>query len=450
MKYIQYSLLLFFLLAVTSCKKYLDAKADNSLVTPSKISDLQGILDDNYIMNLNTPGFGETSSDDYFISVPDYYSLGDIDRKAYTWRLTDYTYGNDWNASYSAVYNSNYCIENIEKIKTALPDVAKWNNVKGSALFFRAYYFLNLVWEYGKAYDDQSSASDLGIVLRLGSDFNVKSARATVKESYGQVIADIRAAIPLLPDHPSHVMRPSKAAGYGLLARAFLTMRKYDSAYKYSDLSLNIKNDLLDYNSSKVNASGAIPFLPFNPEIIFYTTQTGNYTAKGQPYALIDSTLYESYQSNDLRKKIFFFPNNGFHSFKGHYSGSANIFFSGLATDEMFLIRAECSARKGNIADAMDDLNKLLINRWDAGTFLPLAASTRQDALDMILAERRKELTQRGLRWIDIKRLNKEDAIITPQRVLDSQTYILNPNSGRYALPLPADIIAITGISQNE
>jgi hypothetical protein len=449
MKYILYGLLFFFLSVIISCKKYLDEKSDKSLVTPSTIKDLQGILDDNYIMNLHTPGFGETSSDDYFISDEDYYSLGDIDRNAYIWQLTNYTYGNDWNAAYSAIYNSNYCLESIEKIKPSIEEEPQWNNVKGSAYFFRAYYFLDLVWEYGKAYDDQSSASDPGIVLRLGSDFNVKSVRATVKESYEQVISDLKNAIPLLPEHPSHVMRPSKAAAYGLLARAFLTMRKYDSAYRYSDLCLNIKDDLLDYNSSEVNTVGNVPFTPFNREIIFYSTQTGNYTPKAQPYALIDTVLYGSYGSNDLRKLVFFFPNNGFFSFKGHYSGSGNTFFSGLATDEIVLIRAECNARKGNITDAMSDLNKLLVNRWAAGTFVPLTASTVQDALSVILTERRKELTQRGLRWIDIKRLNKEGALITPTRVVATQTYRLAPNSDKYALALPADIINVTGIAQN-
>ena len=63
--------------------------------------------------------------------------------------------------------------------------------------------------------------------------------------------------------------------------------------------------------------------------------------------------------------------------------------------------------------------------------------------------ERRKELIFRGLRWIDIKRLNLEGANIEQRRFLDGKEYILEPNSNRYALPLPDDIIRLTWMEQN-
>jgi starch-binding outer membrane protein, SusD/RagB family len=55
----------------------------------------------------------------------------------------------------------------------------------------------------------------------------------------------------------------------------------------------------------------------------------------------------------------------------------------------------------------------------------------------------------RGLRWIDIKRLNKEGAGIVLKRLIGDKTYTLQPNDPRYALPLPADIILNTGMQQN-
>jgi hypothetical protein len=65
------------------------------------------------------------------------------------------------------------------------------------------------------------------------------------------------------------------------------------------------------------------------------------------------------------------------------------------------------------------------------------------------LQERRKELTMRGLRWIDIKRLNKEGGNITPKRFVDDKLILLPPNDDRYALQLPADLILNTGLQQN-
>jgi uncharacterized protein with PhoU and TrkA domain len=115
----------------------------------------------------------------------------------------------------------------------------------------------------------------------------------------------------------------------------------------------------------------------------------------------------------------------------------------------MILIRAECDARKGNIPDAMADLNSLLEKRYKTGTFVPLAINDSKEALKKILLERRKELVMRGLRWIDIKRLNKEDHQITLIRKIEDQTYTILPNSDYYALPLPDDIIRITGMQQN-
>jgi len=61
-------------------------------------------------------------------------------------------------------------------------------------------------------------------------------------------------------------------------------------------------------------------------------------------------------------------------------------------------------------AEAMFELNALLSKRWTTGTFTNLEATDPAQALNIILLERRKELLFRGLRWIDIKRFNKEGA----------------------------------------
>jgi hypothetical protein len=116
----------------------------------------------------------------------------------------------------------------------------------------------------------------------------------------------------------------------------------------------------------------------------------------------------------------------------------------------MYLVRAECEARKGLVASAMDDLNTLLIKRWKTGTFIPVTADNANEALQIILTERRKELIDRGLRWMDIKRLNKENANIVLVRKIEGQAYTLQPNANYYALPLPADVIKASGIPQNE
>ena len=87
--------------------------------------------------------------------------------------------------------------------------------------------------------------------------------------------------------------------------------------------------------------------------------------------------------------------------------------------------------------------------RWKTGTFNPFTASDPTEALALILQERRKELLMRGLRWMDIKRLNEEGAGISLSRRLNSQLITLSPGDPRFALPIPEDVIALSGMQQN-
>jgi hypothetical protein len=164
----------------------------------------------------------------------------------------------------------------------------------------------------------------------------------------------------------------------------------------------------------------------------------------------VDTALYQSYAENDLRKQAFYFPLDPGYVFIGTYNGNISSLFTGIATDEVYLMRAECRARQGDIQRAMDDLNTLLVTRFETGTFKEFTASNKEEALKVILEERRKELPFRCLRWMDIKRLNKEGANIVLKRIVGSETYTLAPNDKKYALPLPPDIIKLTGIPQND
>jgi hypothetical protein len=117
----------------------------------------------------------------------------------------------------------------------------------------------------------------------------------------------------------------------------------------------------------------------------------------------------------------------------------------------MYLTRAECYARKGAITEAMNDLNALMIKRWkNDGSFKPFTATSMTQALAYILAERQKELIYRGLRWMDLRRLNMANAQITPMRFLDNTIYTLAPNSPRYVYPIPVQEIEINPMAQND
>lgn len=437
----------------SGCKKYLSEKQDQKLSTISTIQDLQALMDDNQNISQRNLKAAEASADDYYLTDATVASLPEYDRRIYLWdkeRLFAPGSNNDWSFAYSNVYVANIVLANIDKIARTPNDELAWGSAKGQALFLRGQAFLQVATLWAKVYDSNNADEIPGIPLRLDPDFNKPSTRANLKVTFEQIVNDLKAAAEVLPVTAVHVLRPSKAAVYGLLARTYLYMRDYVNAGLYARLSLQQKSDLKDYKTLNVAQTPVYPFAPrfSNPEILVESTipapQVIAFTT-----AKIDLQLYQSYADNDLRKKAFFKSNtDNSYAFRGSYSG-ANMLFSGVATDEMYLISAEAYARAGETQPAMDELNKLLKTRYDA-TFVPLTASSPTYALAIILTERRKELLMRGLRWMDIKRLNKEGASITLKRTNNGQIYTLPPNDNRFALPIPEDVIAQTGMPQNE
>ncbi len=90
-----------------------------------------------------------------------------------------------------------------------------------------------------------------------------------------------------------------------------------------------------------------------------------------------------------------------------------------------------------------------MIKRWDTNQFIPYSFTDKDLALKTILTERRKELVFRGLRWSDIKRLNRDGYNITLSRTVNGQTITLPPHDLRYAIAIPEEIIELTEIQQN-
>jgi len=196
--------------------------------------------------------------------------------------------------------------------------------------------------------------------------------------------------------------------------------------------------------------SAPFPIKLMNEEVIFQST-LANSTVIGSQRR-IEPTFYAKYDNSDLRKSCFFGTSAGLITFKGSYSGDV-LCFSGLAVDEQYLIRAECYAREGSIDLAMNDLNSLMKKRWNSapGVIYPVfTAVDANEALTKILVEREKELFGRGLRWSDLRRLNRDPRFVkTITRTVAGVSYTLKPNSFQYTFPIPDDVILKTGIAQN-
>jgi starch-binding outer membrane protein, SusD/RagB family len=441
---------------MVSCSKtgFLDKIPSTLMHVPTTLGDMRRLLDDEIVLS-QTQGFALLSAEPYYCTDQFWQKMSLVDRKVYTWEQNVYEGDgpvDDWDWLYKHVAYSNVVLAGLGGIKKDLGNKSEHEMVEGSALFIRAYAFYNLAQVFAAPYDHTNAFVGWGIPLRQNADISEKSVRASVAETYNKIIGDLKKASQFLPQEidPRHPNHPSKPAVFAQLARVFLSMRKYDEAGEYADSCLRLYNKLIDFNS--LDPANDFPFAANNAEVLYQSRLFNScslYPGLITGGCLIDSVLYSSFGNDDLRKSIYFkLTPSGKPTLKGTYRGD-RLPFTGLAIDEVYLVRAECFARKGKLQLAIDDINTLLRYRWRTGHFVPFNTTSQVKALQLILEERNKELVLRGQRWTDIRRLNLEGAGITLIRLLNGKTYRLPPNDKRYVFLIPEKVIKLTGMPQN-
>lgn len=453
-------LALMLVILMCSCKKYLDKPTSKSQVIPSTLDDLEALLNYLYLSNSTVPDLLEVAADNYYVPLSTWQNAMASNLVLLQQEALNYIWDKDafsdisWVPYRHEIYYSNTVLDVLPSIPKNGFNEDRWNRIKGTALFYRGYHFQKLAQLYCQPYSSNSpkASNDLGLPLRLNSIIDEPSVRSTVQQTYDQIIRDLEEAAELLPETTISTVQPNKTAAYGALARTFLCMRDYVNAEHYADLCLARKSSLLDYNSLPVVPIGTRPLPPFtaNPEVIYHSYTSGSYLV-WNGLAIVDTILYGSYDTNDLRKTIFFDSISDGYSWYGSYASVGNHIenFSGIATDEIYLIKAECAARSDNVSEAMSTLNQLMVKRWKSSEWTPFTATDAADALGKILNERRKELCFRGLRWEDLRRLNLEGANITLKRILGEVEYSLPPEDLRWVMLIPRDVINRSGMQQN-
>ena len=459
---------------LSSCGKltedFLNVPQNPSVVIPKTIRDYQALLDaaagSNSGPEMNSSSchrLGMAGGEEFLISDQVYNSLSTLffhEKQAYSWSKDIYgvvynTSLDDWYLTYKRVLYTNLVLDGIGHINPVPSDRLAWNNVRGSALFFRALNFYDLAQLFCKHYDPTSAKDDLGIVLRTNYDVTVESHRATVEQTYHQIIQDLEEALPLLPLLPGNNFRPSQAAVHALLMRVHLTMGHVEKVVDHANAVLKIHDTLNDFNEVNLTANITFPVdfggnAATNPEIFFY--RTGTIAIGGQTRMNISLDLLNSYASGDLRPAAFFRRHtNGNMIYKGSYSGSlAGTMFTGFAASEIWITRAEAYARLGRKDLALADLNHLLRHRYNSESFEEVETTDAEQALSIILDHRRKEMIFRGTRWTDLRRLNTDPRFAqTLSRVVNGVRHELPPGDLRWVWPIPPDEIDLSKIEQN-
>lgn len=368
-------------------------------------------------------------------------------RETYKWADSIY-YTNeddyDLNSMYRALYYSNVVIADVMDSKNGTE--AEKLALKGEAQVHRAFVLLSMVNIFGKAYDINTSSTDLGVPMFTSPEVDVDVTRATVQEVYDQVVLDLTEATQsgLTPINSGKaVTYPSQAAAYALLARTYHLMGQWENALEAAEFSLAIQDDLLNLEDYMNVSDYGFPRRDSNPEIILSKMSNSSYQYSPLLLSLSDELL-NSFDENDLRYRLFTRPigDMTWGAFSGGRAYCAELLSgearnAGPTVPEVMLIKAESLARLGDFNGAMQTVNSLRSHRFTADDYVELTAANQTEALDKVLEERRKELMGRGgFRWFDLKRLNNEEryAKTISHKYLD-ETKVLEPGDERYQFP---------------
>lgn len=449
------------LLVCASCgKNFLEYKYDRSWTTPSKLEHFRALTDNPLSLFNSSNAFvlSSTISDEYYIKTPQWENISHSNRlfrNAYVFEedvFGDVESHDDWDLTYKRIMTCNLVLEGLEKLKPSESELNEWDEVYGIALFFRAFNYYRLAQIFCDPYfitnDDNMQ---LGVPLRTDSDLTVKVGRSTLKDTYRLIFDDLLRAEQLLPVETASKFRPSKLAVQALLARICLLVEDYDLAYNYARKVLSLRSELMDYRSLDVGIR--YPFSAdyglSNPGVLFFCRGVGTVYFARSAMQIPDEFL-GLFEADDLRKSVYFDSGTiGNLYYRGSFTGTGEP-FEGLTVEELLLIAAEVAARRDDRQDVLDHLNPLKRMR-----FFNYVDMTDKDLVgDIILTvlqERQRELAYRGLRFEDLRRLNKDHRYAKRiVRILQQKDYILEPNDTRYTFPLPPSAVKLGGYEQNK
>lgn len=348
-----------------------------------------------------------------------------------------------WECTYQMINKINICIEGFQLAasKGILTD-AEAKQYEGEAKFLRALGYHELLLHFARPYAETADASHLGVPLNLvpiNSIEKVEAAksagRATVKQVYDQILADLDYAETNLPATRSSkalsISRATKGAAVALKTRIYQHVGNSD---KVITEAVKLVNASLEspVGGYKLTTEPGGPFTAnsSNTESIFSieNTELDNATVNGslsQFYSSVRSLvclspiLYNNSQwlAGDKRRSQLVIYSNAYSSkhlyWVDKYKAREKMsdWTPIIRYAEVLLNYAEAEVRKnGKTQLAVDLLNKVR-NRsvtTTADQFTLTSFSTADNLMKAILMERRIEFVGEGRRWADIHRLAKD------------------------------------------
>lgn len=141
--------------------------------------------------------------------------------------VTNSRVNNFWELSYRSIVGTNYVIEKITEGQSPTND-----QILAENLYLRGMLYFYLTNVFGRPYTQ--GADNLAVPLKLTSDINDNTARATVGQLYDQIIADLLKAESLFNTTKPNIFA-SKESAQALLARVYLFKGDNAKAIEYAN-----------------------------------------------------------------------------------------------------------------------------------------------------------------------------------------------------------------------
>src|SRR5690606_12685417 len=147
---------------------FLDERISHSSKVVTKLSDLQALLDAENSVNLgHVPFLLEVATDNNQIDWTNLSKLTTFDQDLYKFVWTDLyppVYSSIWLIGYKPISVANIVLEGITKL--GLEDTGAGRDLRGQALFTRAFNHFMLAQVFCLPYDKDGANDGLGIPIR--------------------------------------------------------------------------------------------------------------------------------------------------------------------------------------------------------------------------------------------------------------------------------------------
>ncbi|MDB5229828.1 MAG: putative outer membrane protein involved in nutrient binding [Chitinophagaceae bacterium] len=333
-----------------------------------------------------------------------------------------------WNNTYLAINRANVASSStIADPILATADPAVVSQLKADAAYIRGLGFFHLVRFFGLPYSDATkNIAGRGIVIRLRGTTTItesfdKLQRSTVEEVYTQIITDLKFASANLPATRTTWNNgfATRDAAKALLAKVYFFKGDMPNAVTEAKPVMqsgtyDLDADVITKYSRATTTGGTTKEVIFAIPSVSATNNlwgglTGAYRTNNTngaiPQFSPSASLLAAYTpAKDLRYNKFFVTKNGVVYTKKFDYAAMDAIVTGF--DELLLIYAEALASSGapaDLAEAVLWLNK--IEKRAYGAPVTTVAAGQAGIIDAVRKERRLELSFRGERLHELKRL---------------------------------------------